>query len=298
MINPRLLEAAERWKNPVPPEDKPSQKTTTQNREQITKKYSFLEGELAREVHDWIQKTYPDFPNITKINYDSNDKIIKGSNPFYVTAVNDYFRKNNLEIRTASQAELEQILKSNSLELEKHYEDTSLVLRTEDEPNKYLAKNLAGQIKKRQKIKLPLMIPLRGLTLKQDSNSPHKYSFQLTNEVEIIYSDKLAHENNGKKFDEADEYGLPVFNENGKRTFYTRNDGLSGLCLGGDLGLGAHYDLLAYSAALGRVVLVSPEGAQNFEGYVSRLKQEKEKQISEFDSRFNEAVKYLKTGKL
>mgnify|MGYP001593696924 FL=1 len=261
MINPRLLEAAERWKNPVPPEDKPSQKTTTQNREQITKKYSFLEGELAREVHDWIQKTYPDFPNITKINYDSNDKIIKGSNPFYVIAVNEHFRANS-QIRTATQFELEQILKTNSLELKVCYEDTGLVLRSKDEPNKYLAQDLAGQIKKRQKIKLPLMIPLRGLTLKQDSNSPHKYSFQLTNETEIIYSDKLTYKNNQKKFDEADEYGLPVFSENGKRTFYTIEDGLSGLYLDDGPGLGADYGHLADSNALGRVVLISPERAQ------------------------------------
>ena len=157
----------------------------------LNNKYSFLEGQLAEQVHDWITSNYQ-IPYIENINYDSKEKIIKGSNPFYVTAVNDYFRKNNLEIRTASQAELEQILKSNSLELEKHYEDTSLVLRSEDEPNKYLAEHLARQVKKRQELNYPLMIPLKGLTLIKDSSSPYKYSFGLIDETEIIYSDNTT----------------------------------------------------------------------------------------------------------
>ena len=51
--------------------------------------------------------------------------------------------------------------------------------------------------------KFPIMIPLKWLSLKQDSKSPHKYSFVLTDETEIIHSEKLAPENFQKKFNSS-----------------------------------------------------------------------------------------------
>ena len=73
----------------------------------ITNQYSFLEGSLAEQVHDYLLSNYPDLPNLSSI------KSGKGSNTFYVTAVNDYFRANALKVRTASQSELEYIIKNN-----------------------------------------------------------------------------------------------------------------------------------------------------------------------------------------
>ena len=220
----------------------------------ITNQYSFLEGSLAEQVHDYILSNYPDLPNLSSI------KSGKGSNTFYVTAVNDYFRANALKVRTASQSELEYIIKNNLLELTGHYEDTGLVLRSTEAPNKYLAKHLAKQIKNPI---YPLMIPLNGLTLIKDDKSPHKYSFQLTNETKLIHA-LVLNETSGQKFDETDDNGLPLLG-NGTRTLYTRSDesGLSGLCVGRCLVLGSDDEGLAVSGGGGRVVLVNPEGAHS-----------------------------------
>ena len=251
MPNPRLLKLAERWKNPEPPKDRPSSINKPKPKVRLNQQYSFLEDKLAQDIHNYIQSTYPNLPNLENINPG------EGSNPFYVITVNDYFRSNKSPTRTASPLDLEQALKSG-IELKRHYEDSALTLRNTKNPNKYLAKDLAGQLKATN---YPLMIPLKGLTLIKDSKSPHNYSFKLTDETEIIYSDKLKRGNNIKKFNETDEHGLPIFDYQGTRTFYTRDSGLSRVCLGGDLGLDSNVGNVADSNSGGRVVLVSGEAA-------------------------------------
>src|SRR3989338_2071308 len=218
----------------------------------ISNQYSFLEGSLAEQVHEYITRNYPDLPKLSSIQPG------KGSNSFYVTAVNDYFRANNIKIRTASQSELEHIIKNNLLKLTCHYEDTGLVLRSTGNPNEYLAKHLANQLNP----SYPLMIPLNGLTLIKDNRSPHKYSFQLTNETKLIHAPVL-NSKPGQKFNETDDNGLPLLG-NGTRTLYTGSDksGLSRLYMDWNLDLSSNDENLASSFDNGRVVLVSPEGAR------------------------------------
>ena len=106
----------------------------------------------------------------------------------------------------------------------------------------YLAKNFAEQIKtiKRKEMKLPVMIPLTGLELIKDSDSPYKLSFKILEDAEIIYSPQLDSENNYRRFAKTDKDGLPIFikgsYDNAKyidRIFkdYTKNSGLSRLTL-------------------------------------------------------------------
>jgi len=219
----------------------------------ISNQYSFLEGDLAEQVHDYILSNYPALPNLFYIT------PVKGSNPFYVIAVNDYFRANNIKIRTASQKDLEDILRNNLLQLKGHYGDTGLVLRSTEAPNEYLAKHLANQLTNPS---YPLMIPLNGLTLIKDSNSPHNYSFQLTNETKLIYAPVL-NSVSGKNFNETDDNGLPLLGD-GTRTLYTRSDksGLSRFYMNRGLDLGSYGEYLASSDDDDRVVLVSPEAAR------------------------------------
>ena len=220
----------------------------------IMNQYSFLEGNLAEQVHDYLLSNYPDLPNLSSI------KTGKGSNSFYVTAVNDYFRANNIKIRTATQANLEHVIKNNLLELPDYYEDTGLVLRSTKAPNEYLAKHLANQLTNPS---YPLMIPLNGLTLIKDDKSPHKYSFILTNETKLIHA-PVFNSKSGQKFNETDENGLPLLGD-GTRMLHTRSDksGLSRLCMDRDLDLSSDGEYLADSDDDGRAVLVSPEGARS-----------------------------------
>ncbi len=65
----------------------------------------------------------------------------------------------------------------------------------------------------------------------------------------------------GMKFDNVDDIGLPLFNEEGKLTWYARQNGISRLYLVGSGDLFSNDGDLAYSLVNGRVVLVHDEAA-------------------------------------
>ena len=72
---------------------------------------------------------------------------------------------------------------------------------------------------------------------------------------------EFAYANNGRKFSRTDERGVPIFDDKGKRKLYTRQEGLSWLCLSRNLNLGSGGDDLGDSSSDGRVVEKSAEGA-------------------------------------
>ena len=221
----------------------------------------FLEGDFGKEVDEEVQGKYGKFNTIKEIGYSKKAKLVEGSNPFYVIAVNQVLRENNLKIRTATQADLEKISKSEEMQLKGFYEDTALVLRNKEEPNKYLAQNLIKQIKNRKEnIRFPVMIPLNTLELKEDSNSEYGLSFKLRDDSEIIYSPILNKPaGNFSSKDINKRTGLPKELGTGNRTLYTRESGFSRLFLGRGLDLCAYWGSLAVSNSNGRVVVVSGE---------------------------------------
>jgi hypothetical protein len=100
------------------------------------------------------------------------------------------------------------------------------------------------------------MVPLAGLDLRYDANSPHNLSFQLIDSSEIIYASQLNETNHGKKFNKGDEQGLPVFEDSGTRTLYSsESNGLCRLYRYRGLDLDAWDWNLAYSGRDGRVIV-------------------------------------------
>ena len=151
-----------------------------------TEKAFFLGDDFGREIHKKVIEKYRQFEAISKVVYDEGEKVVKGSTPFYVSALNEFLPEN---IRTASQADLERILKNNELELKGHYEDTSLVLRSNKEPNKYLAQDLYKQFGSRGisiKEGIPIVIPLFSLRPRIDDSSPYKLAFDLLDSLEYF----------------------------------------------------------------------------------------------------------------
>ena len=221
----------------------------------------------------------------------------EGSNLFKVIKLNE------LGIKTATLSDLELALE-NGMNLRGFYEDTpSVVLRSNGDsykPNDYLAKFLSKEVKKRnKKEKLNHSLVLNGLKLKEDSNSAYGLILEPAENFEYFEAPELDHENHLKKFSKLNEKGMPIFDKEGERTLYTKDKGLVGVYVIGVLLLGSGSVRLAFSGGDGRVVVKTGEaGSQNFGEYLSRLKQEKEKEISEPESRFDNSVKYLKTGKL
>ncbi len=214
----------------------------------------FLGGGQGIEINEAIKKDYRDIPALQVVNY--ADGIIKGSNPFYVVAVQERLPEN---VRVASQADLEKALKWGVFDLRGTYEDTGLVLRNEGESNSYLARDLKQQIKAiNPRKRLPVMIPLYGLTLEKDQNSPHGVRFKLSEDTDIIYSQMLKKADGN--FSEADlKTGLPKKLGEGNRRFWTRDKGLSRLYLNRYLNLYSDDVDLACSGDSGRVVLISGE---------------------------------------
>ena len=219
----------------------------------------FLEGDFGKAFfEEYNGRADADYNGNSVLNVLTyNDNVVKGSNPFAVILANQILREKGLG--TATQADLERILRINALDLHGFYEDTALVLRTETNPNEYLAKNLAEQIKTRVG-KTPIVIPLNRLELINDSNSPHGLTFKLTDKSELIYVPILDGKNNGKSFSETGgKYGLPEKLREGNRTLYTRDSGLSRLDLARDLDLASAWGSLHDSDGNGRVVVVSGE---------------------------------------
>ena len=215
----------------------------------------FLGGKQGKEINAEIQAKYNNFPALQIASYSMS--VIKGSNPFYVVAVNEILRQNEINAGTATQADLERVLKKGTLNLKAHFEDSALVLRNEGDPNAYLAKDLIKQIRERTNEEeiTPLMIPLAGLELRTDQDSKYGLAFNLTDDSQIIYAPQLVHINNEKRFNEAEDKGMPKFDKGGERTLYTRCSGLSRLYLNNDLDLVSVEGNLADSGRDGRVIV-------------------------------------------
>ena len=92
---------------------------------------------------------------------------------------------------------------------------------------------------------------------------------------------------------------MPIFNDDtdktGKRKVWTRDKDLSGLCLGGSLGLYSNGEDLASSDDNGRVILVRDEVADaDFDRQLIHMY---EAQQNELSRRFEDAKKVLRGEK-
>jgi hypothetical protein len=179
------------------------------------------------------------------------NKSREGSNIFKVLFLNQ------TGIRTATLPELETALE-NGLALQGHYEDArEVVLRSAGDsyaPNDYLAKTLAKSLGVKR-FTAPLVVS--GLDIVGDDNSHYGLNFKPTDKTQVLEVPSLAHTNHERRFSRINPDYSIEFNDNGNRTLYTRQDGLSGLCLDWGLGLNSRLEHLECSDSYGRVVVVS-----------------------------------------
>jgi hypothetical protein len=257
----------------------------------------FLGGEQGKEIETSIKKDYKDFSVMQVGNYSNN--IIKGSNPFYAVGVQS---KLPFGVRVSTQSDLENAMRIGALNFSGTYEDTGLVLRTNGDPNSYLAENLMKQVKDRlgkEAKMMPVMIPLYGMGLVKDQDSPHGLAFKLKEDAQIIYAPILK-KSSGSNFNSEDidaKTGLPTKVGKGNRTLWTRDSGLSRLCLGRNLYLSSCDDDLADSYDIGRVVLVSTaEGGSQafFDEKLTELQKIKDEKIAKINEDYIKAEKILR----
>lgn len=256
MPNPRFLKTAERWMNKEAPSERVQPVTPVQQSLPLmdNASYSFLEGTEGQAILDeYKQRVSKDYQGASALNDLSfADNVVKGSNPFAFILLNKILAQKKMRIATL--ADLERALEKEAINLKGTYGDSGLVLRSDGDPNQYLARDLINQVQQRGRLQYPLMIPLAGLDLRYDSNSPNDLSFQLTDFAELIYALQLDHQNDRAKFSNGNEKGLPIFDQNGSRTLYTGNGGLRRLYRDRDLDLSARLRVLADSDSDGRVI--------------------------------------------
>jgi len=220
----------------------------------------FLEGDFGKafleEYNGRVRADYNGNPILKILEY--KNEVVRGSNSFAVVLANQILKHEGL--RTASQADLERILKETDLNFIGTDINTGLVLRSEGKPNSYLAKDLFRQMKEQGiKSKTPVMIPLNGLELRLDSDSPYGLSFNLTENAERFYTaDAILNE--GGYFnseDIAEKSGIPIILRRvGERILSTTNSGLSGFYLCDGSSQSACDDSLGTANVRGRVIIV------------------------------------------
>jgi len=229
-----------------------------------------------------------------------------GSNLFKVILLNQ------LGIRTATIPELYNVFDTNPDFLSGHYEDVaSVVLRSAKDshtPNNLLAKKLVKSI---GKANFKNSYVLSGLKLKEDKDSEYGLVLFPGENFEYFHAPEFDHSNDQKRFSRVSERGVPVLladdeisrlNDKDKerlKTLYTRNEGLSRLCVDRGSGLGAGGGVLSGSGSVGRVVVVDAEGVapKNLELYIANLEIERAKQESDLNKRYDDAMALLKGNK-
>jgi hypothetical protein len=253
----RLEELERRKTGKKKPEEKPVEEIIEEpSRNHIvmpSDDLSFITDEnMHKEIIKYMTSKFPAHAEVlnNKFIWDKNQKVAIGSNPYIYTAIDMFLREQNVGLRIATLNDLE-----TNLEMfkDKYYEDVGLALRSLKDPNKDKAKYLYEQLKKiDKKVKFPIYVQLRGLTLDENLN------FNLTDEA-VYKTAKCLNWSSGTKYSEKDELSLPKSkDESSSRQIWTREDGLSRCYLNRYLDFGSVNDDLAYSYGYGRVALAKP----------------------------------------
>ena len=231
----------------------------------------FLEGNFGEEIFNEAREIalgkYNSAPSLLTPFYQGG--VVRGSNPFYAVLVNEVLRNNKLNLHTATPAEIERTLSLGDVLGIKgnYYVDTGLVLRSPQDsyaPNDPLAKDLTNQLEKGlgKQLKLPVMIPLKYLDLKNDNNK-YGLGLVLREDAEIVHSPILRESGKFYTKDIDKNTGLPTkVGEKGNISFYSDPFGLF------RLGMESNFDgfslnvrsgpnwALNDSSGLGRIILI------------------------------------------
>jgi hypothetical protein len=179
-------------------------------------------------------------------------------------------------------------------------DDNAVVLRSlkdaSNSNNNYLAKTLAKRLGVKR-LEDPWVVT--NLAVRDDEKSAYGLILVPTDATKMIVAPQLKKENHKRRFTLYDANGMPIFNDKtdktGKRQVWTRDNGLSRLCLYWDLSLYSDDGDLANSNDVGRVVELSSEAADA--NFVRQLTQIYEAQQSELSQRFGATKKMSRGGK-
>ena len=214
---------------------------------------SLLSGEDAKMLYDSL-------PEQTRVGlrYEDSTQSVTGSTPFASACLNAEVQKYGARtpnLRDLSRPEIMNLVKG------RFYTDSrNLIIRSPRDLDFPKNNSLLRQIyelaeQKEGTIKDGFMV--EGFTFVQYNEDNIGYGLKIvpTDDFRVIQDERfLGH--NGDAFSKVDELGIPLFDKNGKRTWWSRNKGLSRLFLGRYLYFDAGCSDLASSYDGGRVVLL------------------------------------------
>ena len=212
-----------------------------------------------KQLYDQVQKYFEaEFPNhkeiFEKLTWDTNNNVTNGSNTYIAIATDMFCKKHMPGYRLARQLDLETDLQK----FKGAYVDSGLALRSTDGTNAKQAKSLYKQLhKKNKKIKLPVWVDLRGLSLDSSLN------INLTDESTYKTADCLNWANE-THYSAKDDFGLPSSEDKtSDRQIWTPNTkkGLLGCYLNWNSDLVSDSEDFAYSNSNGRVVVSKARSA-------------------------------------
>ncbi|MCK4553214.1 hypothetical protein KAT80_03350 [Candidatus Pacearchaeota archaeon] len=216
----------------------------------LDKEHKELYGEAVAKTAEQFGKDSQAYKTITGGIDTAN---VTGSQFFWNTNLNQYLSNNQ---RVVNLSDMEKINDIDETFFTGFYSDTpQIILRSENaswNQNKYVLKNLVNQVKNRGHMfssGYPLIIS--NLELIKNNSSQNKYGLLLKiNDKTTMKNDKrFAYLNDMQKI----QFGKKT------KTIYTKENGLSGVFLGGDGDLDSGGDIRTNSGDCGRVVIVSNE---------------------------------------
>jgi len=227
-------------------------------RELIFPEATTLNSQILEAYREKIKSYSERARNSLNIFSDRNGDLA-GSNCFAPIILRDLFPKNS---RLATMADLGRATEINPNFIYGLFSDTGLTLRTAGDSyqkNDLLAKNLAGQLKKRKiTLKHPKVIYFDALDLEESEDSAYGLVYKLNKRAKlgenIIDASELTE---NFTFRRINERGIPIRDTEGNRTSYTRKEGLSRFYLDGDSDAYSDDWGLAGSGDDGRVVVVN-----------------------------------------
>ncbi len=233
---------------------------------------SLAEGEDATHLHENfiedIKRNYNNNLNLRVLSYDEETRALIGSNSFVVSRLTELLENSGLRTAIPSDDRYGDI--SRLIRDRAYIDFNALILRKVGDsykPNDKLVKDLAEKIEQKQgKLKLPVMIVNPVVRASEKNGDYYGLVFDLSDKSLVIEDERLDGEKyNGRKFNEVDDLGLPIFKGGGKRRWHAREDNICRFYINKILDTYSYDENLAASYADGRVVLIlGPAMPENF----------------------------------
>jgi len=212
---------------------------------------AFVQGKDAKTLYELTEGIRTGI-----MGYDAQNKLFWGSTPFVAAKIDTLVRPLGMRVATLRDLSRPEVMKM--IKDRYHIDTPTFVVRSAEDSNARNLPLLRKLIQEAEKKNVALPFMVTGFDVTQDdSHEGYKLTFVPRDDFAVTHDERFDVKYNGQKFSDVDELGLPKFDRNGSRIWLARNQGVSGLCLGRNLGLCSYNGDLTGSTFVGRMVLVS-----------------------------------------